>query len=154
MHRVDFFRIHRPLLCMQAQKLPHTGVLCQADNGYTYLDIDDSYIYTLHPLLVNAGTIIHRPDYFGEGGIGAHISVIYKEERAIHGKQLPIGGRHSFEIYDLCYANIDKKRYYVLRVVSPSLEGVRTSCGLPIFLNFKGHAVPHHITIGVSSRFL
>jgi len=88
------------------------------------------------------------PDYFGEGSVGAHITVIYPEE----GKEVNqdnLGEEHDFLIKALAAAEIGQKTYYVLFVDSPTLLQLRRKHNLPDLLRFKGYSIEFHITIGV-----
>jgi len=135
-----------PELLNAASYLPSKGKLAISDNNLVYLDIDDSYIHQLFPLLENQQ--LKKPDYFGEKSAGAHITVIYPEEGKIINSE-DLNQEHSFIIKDIVTAGISVKIYYVLLVESPSLLKLRRQYGLSDMLCFKGYSIGFHITIGV-----
>lgn len=142
MTKLDF-----PAIISAASKLRSIGKLAVTGTNLTYLDIDDEYIHHLFPLLQKPN--IKKPDYFGDGSVGAHISVIYPDENKIISKK-DSGQEHHFKIKDLVMAEIGRKKYYVLLVESPSLLHLRSRCILPDMLCFKGYSIGFHITIAVS----
>ncbi len=136
-----------PQLGDYLSKLPKIGSLKMNTLGLTYLDIDDNYIHHIFPL-INDNTAI-KPEYFGDGLVGAHISVIYPtEETSCHENDL--NQQHQFSISDLYSTIIENKKYYVLKVKSPSLTSIRRRCGLHDKLFFKNYWIDLHITVGVS----
>lgn len=135
-----------PKLLHTVAQLPTTGHLKMNSLGLTYLDIDDDYIHTLFPLIRDGYAM--KPEYFGEALVGAHISVIYPEEDIVcHREEL--NKSHHFAITGLFSAVLEGKKYYALKVKSPTLVSVRRRHGLPDKLFFKNHWVDLHITIGV-----
>jgi len=129
-----------------ASKLATVGRLEISKNKLFYLDIDDAYIHNLFPLLNSYK--VKLPDYFANGGSGAHISVIYPEEdRDINVNQL--GQQHDFKVKDFVRAELGIKIYYVLLVESHSLLQLRREYKLSDLLSFKGYSIGFHITIGV-----
>lgn len=146
----DIKNLKTDLLITQAAKLPTTGTLAASDTGLVYLDISDDYIHQLFPLLENKNNLILKPDYFNKYLIGAHITVIYTEENKLISSD-HLGEKHNFQIKDLIQMHINSKIYYALSVESPSLLELRRKHGLPDKLNFKGHKVGLHITIGTLS---
>lgn len=139
-------KLNIPLLINAASHLNTKGKLAISNRGLVYLDIDDAYIHELFPFFQNEK--IKKPDYFGIGMAGAHITVIYPEENIkINVEEL--GSSHDFTIKNLVSAVIDLKTYYILLVESSSLLQLRRKYGLLDRLCFKGYLIGFHITIGV-----
>lgn len=148
--------MNKPVLSMTQLVAPHleavlaplsrTGKLCVTDLGLTYLDIDDNYIYQTFPLITNPQATL--PDYFGENLIGAHISVIYPEE-GIQCSNEDLQKPHHFTVSHLFTALLEDKRYYILKVQSPTLTALRRKYGLADKLCFKNHWIDLHITVAV-----
>lgn len=135
-----------PSLLDVVSQLPTVGVLKMNTLGLTYLDIDDNYIHQLFPLIEDKDAM--KPVYFGDGLVGAHISVIYPaEEMLCHGNDL--NQQHHFSVSGFYSAIIENKKYYVLKVKAPSLTSVRRRCGLPDKLFFKNYWIDLHITVAV-----
>ena len=120
--------------------------LAISKNNLVYLDIDDAYVHQLFPLLENKQ--IKKPDYFGKGSVGAHITVIYPEENK-QIKKNDLDKPHDFILKEIVSAQIGLKTYYVLLVESPSLLQLRRQYNLSDTLCFKGYSIGFHITIGV-----
>jgi hypothetical protein len=67
------------LIKFATEHIPLQGVLAQTQDGFVYLKISNEFIYSLFPLLDVKEKKL--PPYFSEPyNIGAHISVIYKQE--------------------------------------------------------------------------
>lgn len=147
--KLNFEKFESPLLVATALKFKQSGQLAVSPNRLTYLNINDHYIHQLFPLLPNEKNKIVKPDYFGENSIGAHISVIYPEENTMVSDE-DIGIEHYFKIIGTFTADLNLKRYYVLKIESDSLHHLRKKYNLPEKLLFKEHLVDFHITIGVS----
>ena len=128
--------------------LPLFGRLAITRNSLVHLDIDDHYIHHLFPVLqpLNA----QKPNYFNDEGIGAHISVIYPEEKISFDLD-DLHQTHYFEVRELVKAEINQKIYFALLVKSHSLQQLRDKYNLPNLLNFKGYSIPFHITIGTKA---
>lgn len=138
-------RLIIPSLIEKARALNQSGTLVTTNENYSYLNIDDSYIHDLFPFLQIDN--VQKPDYFGESGMGAHISVIYPEENnPIDAAELD--KKHSFQIKELVIAELGLKKYYILLIESPSLLEIRRQCGLSDKLHFKDYLIDFHITIG------
>jgi len=135
-----------PKIIENAQRLSSTGSTQKTENNLFFLNIDDTYIHQLHPLLKDER--INKPDYFGEKSVGAHITIIYPEESKIINVH-DLQQQHSFFVKDIVTAEIAKKTYYVLLIESPSLLRLRKKYNLPNLLSFKGYSIGFHITIGV-----
>jgi hypothetical protein len=137
-----------PRLLQATQDLPQLGVTQVADDGYTYLNIDDEYIHHLCPILQKEiNPDIRKPDYFGKKLGGAHITIFYADEH----QRLQNADRekqHFFSIRRACLAELSGQKYFVLLVNAPSLVALRKKYGLAPSLLFKQHAIPLHITIG------
>jgi hypothetical protein len=142
--------LHIPELMRAAKQLQCYGKLARSDNNLIYLDVDDAYIHQLFPFLKKEQ--IKKPDYFKEGSVGAHISVIYPEEPAVIMDKY-LGKEYHFKIKELVTAEIHSKNYHVLLVDSPMLEQLRNNHDLPSKLNFKNYFIDFHITIGVSLKY-
>ncbi|WED44043.1 hypothetical protein [Legionella cardiaca] len=138
-----------PNLIGNAMNLPSTGRLSVSDDGLVYLDLPDSYIHELYPLLASYSDTIIKPEYFGQKSAGAHISVIYPEENTPVDPQ-ELGKLHQFEILQAVAADLGAKRYYVLTVNAPTLMALRNKHHLGSLLNFKNYWINLHITIGIA----
>lgn len=122
--------------------LPQKGVLKEQKDGYVYLKVDDDYINKLYPLLNYPGYII--PPYFRRpDSPGAHISVMYVDERSRTGRINEIGQVFTFALTDLVFVPSKSQKYIALEINAPKLEELRKKYGLSPFL--KGHHF--HITI-------
>ncbi|MBA3661530.1 MAG: hypothetical protein H0W64_07370 [Gammaproteobacteria bacterium] len=144
-----FRRLHSPALLAAAKKLPATGTLAKTHNGLIYLNINDDFVHTLFPLITKTEEPISKPDYFGKGLIGAHISVIYPDELKLH-HLVELNHTFSFQVCELFKAPLGTKNYYALRVNSKPLTTFRNKYDLPNWLLFKAKWVPFHITLAVS----
>ena len=140
-------KLNNDVLIRKSSRLEASGTLARSANNLIYLKIDDAYIHHLFPLLQEKQ--IKKPNYFGKGLAGAHISVIYPEE-AVQFDKKDLGTHYNFKIKDLVIAEINVKKYYVLLVDCPELRQLRNKYGLPDQLNFKNYWIDLHITIGVS----
>ncbi len=118
-------------------------------SNYCYLKVDDGFVHQAYPHIEQFHTGIQKPDYFdASNDIGAHISVIYPEE---HVALMPenIGQIHDFKLCKLIKAQFETSAYFVLSVVSPSLNRLRQMHRLSVHPVFKGYEIMFHITIGV-----
>ena len=143
---ISFEKLNIPTLQQLSEKLATKGKLTISDNNLVYLDVDDDYIHQLFPLLEDQN--IQKPDYFGIGLAGAHISVIYPEENISVGSS-DLYKQHQFDIKGVFTAEIGLKQYYALLINAPSLLQLRRKYGVSDMLPFKGYLVDFHITIGV-----
>lgn len=139
--------LYIPQILQRATTLPTHGHLVKTVDNLVALKIDDDYIHQLYPLL--QGKAINKPNYFGEQGVGAHISVFYPAENVQVDAKL-LGQEYSFKIKDLLKAKIINKNYFVLTIESPGLLLLRQQYGLVEKLLFKNYWIDFHITIGVS----
>lgn len=127
-------------------QLPTVGSLKMNALGLTYLDIDDNYIHHISPLINDKDAV--KPDYFGDGLVGAHISVIYpSEETSCH--EIDLNQQHQFSVSNMYSAIIENKKYYVLKIKAPTLTSIRRRCGLPDKLFFKNYWIDLHITVAI-----
>ena len=127
--------------------LPQTGVLTEGKNGFVYLKVSDDYINQLFPQLSYEG--YEKPPFFRRpDSPGAHISVIYVEERNKVGKIDEIGQTFPFKVINIALVPPKSKKYVVLVVDSPELQALRKKYGLSPLL--KNH--PFHISIAEKNR--
>jgi hypothetical protein len=142
-NKITVAQIDNSILLDRAHSFSKKGTLKSIDGEYVYLNIEDRYINELFPLLKDKKATL--PKYFSMG-IGAHISVIYPEE-----KSYPIftpGQVIEFQIQDLFKAQTKQAIYYVLMVTAPELINIRHQNNLSNQLNFNGLMIDTHITIG------
>lgn len=134
---------HAKTIIKKAQNdLPHQGVLTEGSDGYIYLKVDDNYINQLFPILSNRNYI--KPPFFRRPqSPGAHVSVIYVDERHQTGSINEIGQIYSFKVTGLNAVPAKTLEYIVLEIDAPELENLRKKYGLSPLL--KNH--PFHITI-------
>lgn len=124
-------------------RFPHAGRLCE-ESGYLYLKVSDLYIQTLFAKC-NLSPPWHMPSSCVPGGIGAHISVIYKEER--RGCEMSLlQSEYGFDTMRIAEVSIVNKMYYVLWVRSEMLTMLRVAHGLSPQPCYKGYSIPFHIT--------
>lgn len=135
-----------PELSGTLAQLPDVGHLKMNTFGLTYLDIDDNYIHQIFPLIPDVQAT--KPEYFGNGLVGAHISVFYAAEDIVC-DVFDLNRAHHFSVTGLYSAMIETKKYYVLKVKSPSLIAVRRRYGLSDKLLFKNYWIDLHITVGL-----
>ena len=128
------------------QALPHQGPLRKTSEGFVYVKVPNEYIRKTLDFLKEA----EAPAYFGQGMVGAHITVIDAEESK--GKRLilpAMGTMISFEIVSFSSIDISNehgfKRLYMLLVKAPELEKIRADNGLPP----KIRGYDFHITVAI-----
>lgn len=132
----------QPIIEWAQNRLSHKGILTEHPDGYVYLKVDDNYIHQLFPMLSNPNYT--KPPYFRrKDSPGAHVSVIYADERGQTGAISEIGQTFLFTLKNLAVVPEKTQRWIVLQIESPSLEALRQKYGLSPLL--KGHAF--HITI-------
>lgn len=137
--------INAPKIIESACTLKAEGKLGIINNHYMYLKVDDTFIHSLYPLIEVPNVL--KPDYFGAGGVGAHVSVIYPEEnKLVSLNGLPL--QHEFTVKHFATAKIADKLYYAVLVESPTLLAIRKQYQLPDLLSFKGYDICFHVTIG------
>lgn len=130
------------IIAYASKHLPQKGVLVAQPDGYVYLKVDDAYIHDLFPKLNLSQKGYHKPPYFRSyNSPGAHISVIYADER-VHPKE--VGKTIFFKLKDVVIVYPTKEiSYAILEVESKSLEKLRTKYGL----GPKLHGNEFHISI-------
>ncbi|MDI1351668.1 MAG: hypothetical protein PSV35_02700 [bacterium] len=138
-----------PKLIRASSSLPREGTLLKSKNNLIYLNIDDQFIHSLFPYL-NSATI-KKPNYFGKGLIGAHISVFYPEEPILF-NEVDLKKTYTFAIKELIQAEMNSKSYFMLLIHCPELIRLRKKYGLNPQLNFKNYVIDLHITIGVGHK--
>jgi hypothetical protein len=90
-------KLNTPAIINAAPHLMRKGQLAISSNNLVYLDVDDAYIHELFPLAESAN--FKLPDYFGEGSVGAHITVIYPQEcKQVNKEDLGLGEEYAFSI--------------------------------------------------------
>lgn len=145
MKNIAITPLNLPELVNRAAFLPATGKLLRLENNLVYLAVNDQFINQLFPLIQNPA--VKKPDYFGKGSTGAHISVIYPEENTVIDPE-DLNREHGFSLNEMVIAELGQKKYYVLLVNAPSLLKLRKKYHLPELLCFKGYGITFHITIG------
>lgn len=140
-------KLNLPQLQNQLAGLPTSGRLMRSSNNLVYLDIDDAYVHEIFALMTNPDA--KKPNYFGCGSAGAHITVVYPEENTMI-NNAHLHQEHSFVVKEAVVTTIGKKDYYVLMVDAPSLVSLRLLHGLPKDLDFKGYSIGLHITFATS----
>lgn len=127
------------------EHLPMEGVL-KDKSGFVYLKVDNDYIYSLFPMLDLKKYGFQEPPYFRTNtSPGAHISVIYVDERVVPRE---IGETFHFNLKKIRIVNTSKASFAILEVESPELEALRKRYGLSPKL--KGHEF--HISLAEKSR--
>jgi len=123
------------------EKLPRRGNIKQTESGFLYGDVDNDYIHQAHLLIADKG--LRKPNH----SAGAHISIIYPEENSIIQQKI-FEGVIEFKLDGLFSVDLFNKRYYVLKIISPTIKEIRKNYGLSEKLIFKGYQVYPHITVG------
>lgn len=127
------------------QQMPLSGELRNC-NGFIYLDVDDAYIHRLIDLIDLPG--FEEPPYFGDGLVGAHISIFYQDDGIENVEEL--GQTFTFVPKECITVKPGKwegvEEVYCLRVESPELDQLRAKYG-----GSKSHH-PLHITIAVNYK--
>ena len=149
LQEVSFKTLLIPRLLETAFTLSLHGRLSLSPNRLLYLNIDNHYITTLYPLIKKYIPQIIKPNYFGRHSAGAHISVIYPEER-VNIRDKDVGSLHHFKITGSYTALVGTKTYFVLGVEAPTLTQLRHQYGLSHKLTFKNCLIGLHITVGTS----
>jgi hypothetical protein len=127
--------IDAPHILNYAQEcLAHKGSLGKTEIGFVYVKVSDDYIFETIKLLGDEG--IEPPPYFGEGKVGAHISVIDAEESKGKRLYLPqLGKPIEFKIVNFASVDVDNengnRRVYYFTVEAPELARIRKANGLP-----------------------
>jgi hypothetical protein len=146
---VDYKIENQPNVIEKALQLEHKGILKQKPNGYLYVEVSKDFIAQILPLIEAPGKLDPPKHYKSKKGIGAHISVMYENERIENEIwNLPeLGQEFSFSILELRTVKLTRdnkmKKLWLLAVSCPELERLREKYGLTPRL--KGH--DFHITI-------
>lgn len=131
------------------ETLPQSGVLKESE-GFVYVDVDDAYIHKLILFIQQEG--FEEPPYFGDGLVGAHISVMDPGEVEKYGvgKIQEFGERVDFVLKECHVVHPPQWReideVYFVAVEAPELDRIREKYGLPKKL------YDFHITIGVKPK--
>lgn len=120
------------------------------DKNYLYLKVDDGFIHLSYPFIKTLQIL--KPDYFSDRKkqMGAHISIIYPEEKAYIQKKF-IDSVHCFTLGAIKSLKLGKKIFHAFQVQSESLSEIRRQHQLPNQLKFRGQYVPFHLTIGIEN---
>lgn len=147
---LTFYELENSDLMREALLLKAEGFLqFIPDNKYCFLKVDNDYIHNLFFLLHECNS--EKPNYFGEGKVGAHITVFYPEENTVLDLS-DIGVKHSFKPVGLFKVLFNLNEYIVLKIASPSLVSLRQKYNLPEELNYKGYNIWLHLTIAKKSK--
>ena len=147
--QTDFTQEQEYIVRWARKNLPQTGTLREGRHGYVYLKVDDDYINQLFPMLPYRGYT--KPPYFRRpDSPGAHISVMYVNERNRSGEIKEIGQKFSFRITGFASVPPRTHKYIVLEVDAPDLEQFRQRYNLSPLL----HGHKFHITIAKKKRRL
>ncbi len=136
-----------------SENLPLYGTLKVDDRGFSYLDLENEYIYELLPFLETPG--LSPPPYFsGVFTSGAHISLILNSELESPINLEKFREDLSFSVTGCYYVEPenwhDIETLWYLTVDSPELSEIRTGLGLaPTILGKQ-----FYITFAVKKRFL
>ncbi|MBS0625840.1 MAG: hypothetical protein JSS32_07310 [Verrucomicrobia bacterium] len=130
------------------------GTLRKNAQGLYYLDVDNSFISSLFPLLKTQGLV--RPPYFNLFGSpdGAHIPVITAREAAFHSlDRMPeLGKEYSFDVENLYSVEPaswpEVQEVWFFQVHAEELETLRRRCFLPSLPS----GYPFHVAIAVKAR--
>ncbi len=123
----------------------HEGALCQ-EGDFLYVDLSDEVVHSLIEEIRDQGFV--EPPYFGEGLVGAHITVVSGEEASAFGlgKVPQIGQLIQFKPLEYSIVNppnlINVDQVFLIVVESRELDELREDLGLP------PSRFAHHITIG------
>jgi hypothetical protein len=146
----DYVVENQPRVIEKALTLDNCGVLKQKDNGYLYVDVTNDFIAQILPMIECEGRIVPPRHFTSKKGIGAHVSVMYENERIANEIWTieELGQTYSFDVNELrsvkIFSDGKMKKLWLLAVEAPTLERLRESYGLPSKIN--GHDM--HITIG------
>lgn len=132
-------------------RLPLSGTL-ERSSDFLFVKIDDCFIYDVLSLIEREG--FSSPPYFGEGRVGAHISIAFPNELEKIPNIPECGSKVSFtlrscEVIQLqseseILAGIDE--LYLLVIDAPELDALREKYGLP------KSKYPFHITLGAKQK--
>lgn len=140
----------QPKVMEVVMQMPQKGILKQKDNGYLYVEVARDFIAETLPLIDLIGKIVPPQHFKSRKGIGAHISVMYENERISNEIwDIPeLGQEITFtpmELRTVKLMNNNKMRkLWLIAVAAPELEKLRENYGLQPKL--KDH--DFHITLG------
>lgn len=127
-----------------SHRLPLSGTL-KCSSGFTYVELDSEYIFSIIPLIADLDFI--TPDYFEEGKVGAHITVIYPDEMKLFGiesiDELDEAIPFKLEECQIVYPKRNFESAYLIIVESSRLDQIREKYGL------GKREYPFHITVGI-----
>lgn len=134
------------------KSLPHQGRLFKTADGFAYVKVPNDYILdTLKEL--EKDRKVEAPSCFGQGAVGAHITVIDSHE--MQGKKMklpPAGTLFSFKIVHFGFVDVTNeygsKRIYMFFLDAPELAQIRIDNGLPP----KVRDQDFHITAAIEYR--
>lgn len=139
-----------PILEYIQHEMPLCGVLKKSED-FVYVDVDDCYIHKLVTFIEKEG--FEEPPYF-EGGVGAHITVMYSDEVKKYGiKDIQECGEIIYFSVKECKVVTPPRweeieEVYFVTVEAPELDCIRKKYGLP------KREYDFHITIGVKPKKL
>lgn len=128
------------------ENLPLEGELKKKNSGYWYVKVQDTYISKIYPQIEKLLPPGFRAVNYERrsSGIGAHISVVYENEKTPKELEKNLGKIYKFipKGFKIVRGN-RKKEFAVLVIDSPELEKLRGSAKLTPLL--QGHEF--HISI-------
>ena len=135
------------------ENLPLSGKLVTDERGFTYLDIENEYIYELLPFLETFGAT--TPPYFDAiYDAGAHVSVILASEKHPPINLEDIDDDIPFTITGCYFVEPDNwpeiETIWFLTIDAPKLSEIRTQ--LSLSPKIQDHEF--HISFAVKKRFL
>lgn len=149
-HTLSAREASSPILSYIEESLPLTGVLKKSGN-FVFLDIPDDYIHEILPLIDEGG--FEAPPYFTHShAVGAHITVMYRDEVDQAGVQeiAECGESVHFTLGSCEIVQPIKwkemKELFLIVVESPELDRIREKYGLP------EKEFAYHITVGAKPK--
>ena len=124
------------------EKLPKSGELKKAENGFTYIDVDDRFIRNGLMIIKKFG--FEEPPYFGDG-VGAHITVMDVQEGETVDAEDILGKKVEFELEKFEIVKLKVKEVFLVVVKADVLHQMREGKGLDKVKH------PFHITIGTKN---
>lgn len=132
-------------LLQKARTFNNSGIVMQ-EGLYSYLKINDEYIYELYNFLEGTSPAKTRCS-LAISLLGAHVTIAYPEENIVLNSH-DVGIVHYFSVISFNYSEIGDKGYYVLIIASQTLSLLRLSYNLSAQPNYKGTLpIEFHITI-------
>lgn len=128
------------------------GTIRQAKNGFTYLDVDDEFIYQINKLFKEMN--MELPPYFGKNKAGAHITIFtdYEAKKYNLFNVEDIGKKISFDISyftNLKPYGFKADKLSLIGVNAPELELLRQKYSLSGKIHGSND---FHITTGVQYK--